>query len=58
MGSCAEEREDPELITSTYYPLLIGNYWDYSVDETIYFGEEDFETENYFFRDEKYSCKM
>tara|TARA_R110002124_G_scaffold57700_5_gene161359 strand:+ start:32583 stop:33224 length:642 start_codon:yes stop_codon:yes gene_type:complete len=52
MGSCAEEREDPELITSTYYPLLIGNYWDYSVDETIYFGEEDFETENYFFRDE------
>ncbi|WP_051160350.1 hypothetical protein [Cyclobacterium qasimii] len=52
MGSCTEEQEDPEVITSTYYPLAIGNFWDYSVDETIYYGEEDFETESYFYRDE------
>ena len=52
MGSCAEEREDPELITSTYYPLAIGNFWDYNVDETIYFGEDDFEKESYYYRDE------
>jgi hypothetical protein len=49
---CAEEREDPEMIGSPYFPLEIGNFWEYTVDETTYFGENDFEVENYFYRDE------
>ncbi|WP_339902500.1 hypothetical protein [uncultured Cyclobacterium sp.] len=52
MGSCAEETEDPELITSRYFPLEIGSFMEYSVEETIYFGENDFETENYYYKDE------
>ena len=52
MFSCAEETEDPELITSDYFPLEIGTYSEYSVVETVYFGENDFETTNYYYRDE------
>jgi hypothetical protein len=47
-----EEREVPELISSPYYPLEIGNFWEYTVDETTYFGENDFEVEKYFYRDQ------
>ncbi|WP_162339570.1 hypothetical protein [Cyclobacterium salsum] len=49
---CEVLREEPPIITSTYYPLAIGNFWEYQVDNTRYFGEEDFETTKFFYRDE------
>ncbi|MBC6367884.1 hypothetical protein [Algoriphagus sp. AK58] len=49
---CEEEFEpvqvDPE---SEFQPLSVGNFWIYEVEETIYFGENDFETSNFFYRD-------
>ena len=49
--SCQEEREKPELITSTYLPLNLGQYWTYEVVEKEYFGENDFEDRQYYCRD-------
>ncbi|WP_162415571.1 hypothetical protein [Cyclobacterium roseum] len=49
---CEVLREEPPIITSTYYPLATGNFWEYQVDNTRYFGEEDFETTEFFYRDE------
>ncbi len=49
---CEVLREEPPIITSTYYPLAMGNFWEYQVDNTRYFGEEDFETTKFFYRDE------
>ena len=50
--SCEVDREAPILLNSAYFPLEIGNFWIYEVDETVYFGEADFETNNYFYRDQ------
>lgn len=49
---CEVLREEPSIIASTYYPLAAGNFWEYHVDNTRYFGEEDFETTEFFYRDE------
>jgi hypothetical protein len=51
-SGCEEEREVPQLdFELDFQPLAIGNTWIYSVDETIYFGENDSETSAYFYRD-------
>src|SRR5690606_9199491 len=47
-GELDEESVDPEL---DFQPLAIGNYWEYRVVETKYFGESDSETQDFFFRD-------
>lgn len=49
---CEVLREEPAALTSTYFPLAIGNFWEYRVDNTRYFGEEDFESSEFFYRDE------
>ena len=52
LASCGETKEDPiQDLTYHYQPLEIGNFWIYSVDETIYFGENDSEENQYFLRD-------
>ncbi|HSI76004.1 MAG TPA: hypothetical protein VK957_08910 [Lunatimonas sp.] len=49
--SCEEDRESPELLTSTYLPLNLGQYWTYEVVERVYFGENDFEENEFYYRD-------
>lgn len=49
--SCVEERETPELLTSAYLPLNLGQYWIYEVVERVYFGENDFEETEFYYRD-------
>jgi hypothetical protein len=50
--ACEENIETPNLdLELEYQPLEIGKFWIYRVDETIYFGENDSETKQYFFRD-------
>ncbi|MDO8968126.1 hypothetical protein [Algoriphagus sp.] len=50
--ACEENIETPNLdLELEYQPLEIGKFWIYGVDETIYFGENDSETEQYFYRD-------
>jgi hypothetical protein len=49
--SCQEERETPELLTSAYLPLNLGQYWTYAVTEREYFGENDFEDRAFYYRD-------
>ncbi len=49
--SCSNLEEpaiDPGL---DYQPLQIGNFWEYHVVETLYFGESDAETIHYFYKD-------
>lgn len=51
-SGCEEEREVPQLdFELDFQPLAIGNTWIYSVDETVYFGENDSETSAFFYRD-------
>ncbi|WP_154856371.1 hypothetical protein [Cyclobacterium xiamenense] len=49
---CEVLREDPSVITSTFLPLAVGNFWEYRVENTRYFGEDDFESETFFYRDQ------
>ncbi len=50
--SCDQETEAPYLdLEQDYQPLEIGNFWIYEVDETIYFGENDSEAAQFFYRD-------
>ncbi len=49
--SCEEERELPEEVSSSYLPLNLGQYWTYDVVERVYFGENDFEDLEYYYRD-------
>lgn len=50
--ACDQEKEQPSLdLEQDYQPLEIGNFWIYEVDETIYFGENDSESDQFFFRD-------
>ncbi|TFV97858.1 hypothetical protein E4S40_04240 [Algoriphagus kandeliae] len=51
--SCDREIENPIPTNSfDFFPLLIGNYWTYEVEERIYFGENDFEDDSFFYRDQ------
>lgn len=51
--SACEEKFEPigGQTEAELQPLAIGNFWIYSVDQTIHFGENDFETEQFFYRD-------
>ncbi|TDQ18780.1 hypothetical protein DFQ04_0588 [Algoriphagus boseongensis] len=50
--SCVEEKEEPLFEEGKeFQPLSIGLFWTYQVEETEYFGENDFENRNYFLRD-------
>ncbi|WP_268033687.1 hypothetical protein [Algoriphagus sp. PAP.12] len=49
---CEREIEDPQMDPSIeYFPLLIGNYWVYEVDELIHYGENDSEESFFYYRD-------
>jgi hypothetical protein len=51
-SACDQEKETPTLnLEQEYQPLGIGLFWIYSVEETIYFGENDAETSDFFYRD-------
>ena len=51
-SACDQEKETPIVdLEQDYQPLSIGNFWVYEVDETIYFGENDSETDAFFYLD-------
>ena len=50
--SCDREIEEPKMdFGFDFQPLEVGLFWLYEVDETIYFGENDFEQEQFFYKD-------
>jgi hypothetical protein len=50
--ACDEEFEPvSQDLEFGFQPLKLGNYWIYEVEETIHFGENDFETTDFFYRD-------
>lgn len=50
--ACDEKVESPNLeLEQDYQPLGIGYFWVYLVDETIYYGENDSETSQFYYRD-------
>lgn len=50
--ACDRELEENPIDNGyDYQPLEVGSYWIYSVDQTLYFGENDFEEESFFQRD-------
>ncbi|MHA7128490.1 hypothetical protein [Algoriphagus namhaensis] len=50
--SCEREIEEPlQDFGLDYQPLEVGLFWIYSVDQTIYFGENDFESSQFFYKD-------
>lgn len=50
--ACNEEIELVQVDSGKdFQPLVLGNFWVYEVDETIYFGENDFESSKFFYRD-------
>lgn len=51
-ASCETEVEEvPTDFGFDYQPLEIGLFWIYEVDQTTYFGENDSEDEQFFYRD-------
>lgn len=49
---CKEEIEPVQVdLGLDFKPLELGNKWVYEVEETVYFGENDFETSKFFFQD-------
>lgn len=51
-SSCDEQVESPSLeLEQDYQPLKVGKFWIYEVEETIFFGENDFESSEFFYRD-------
>ncbi|MDN3670872.1 hypothetical protein QWY93_16245 [Echinicola jeungdonensis] len=50
LASCGRE-EEPMDLSHDYMPLSINRFWVYEVEETIYFGEGDQETSQYYLRD-------
>jgi hypothetical protein len=49
--SCSKLEDAPVDLELDYQPLNIGQSWEYQVEETVYYGESDSETHNFFFRD-------
>jgi hypothetical protein len=50
--SCERELEEPmQTVGLDYISLRIGSQWEYEVSQTIYFGENDSEDSNFFYRD-------
>jgi len=53
---CDREIEEPLTdLGFDYQPLELGNYWIYSVDQTIFFGENDSEDDSFFLKDHAFS---
>jgi hypothetical protein len=51
-SACERELEEPIFDPEfDFQPLVVGNFWIYEVDQTIYFGENDSEQEFFFIRD-------
>lgn len=52
LAGCDQEKEslNPDF-GKEYQPLGIGNFWIYEVDEIIYYGENDSESDQYFYKD-------
>lgn len=50
--SCNTLEENPIDLDLDYQPLKIGNYWEYQGVETLYYGESDFETWTFYYRDQ------
>jgi hypothetical protein len=48
---CREVEDPSRDLGYDFQPLEIGNFWEYAVEETIVFGENDSETSNFFIRD-------
>ncbi|MFN3801466.1 hypothetical protein [Belliella pelovolcani] len=48
---CREVEDPTRDLGFDFQPLEIGNFWEYVVEETIVFGENDSETSNFFIRD-------
>jgi hypothetical protein len=49
---CEEIKENPLFNEGReFQPLEIGFFWIYEVEETVYFGENDFEDRSYFLRE-------
>lgn len=50
--ACDQEKEFPSFeLEQDYQPLGIGFFWIYAVEETIFFGENDSESNQFFYRD-------
>ncbi len=50
--SCNGYEETAVDLEADYQPLEIGKFWEYEVEETVFFGEGDAETEIYFYKDQ------
>ena len=51
-SACEEKLETPDFdLEQDYQPLGIGYFWIYKVDETIYFGENDSESTQFYYKD-------
>ncbi|WP_339876717.1 hypothetical protein [uncultured Algoriphagus sp.] len=51
-SSCEREIEDGQVDYGfDFQPLGVGLFWTYEVDQTIYYGENDSEQEQFFYRD-------
>lgn len=48
---CREVEDPTRDLGYDFQPLEIGNFWEYVVEETIVFGENDSEASNFFIRD-------
>lgn len=51
VAACQESTPDPVELGLDYMPLSVNRFWIYEVAETIYFGESDIESSNFFYRD-------
>lgn len=49
--SCQEVDNQNVDLGFDYQPLEVGLFWEYEVEQTIIFGENDSETNNFYFRD-------
>ncbi|MDO9553029.1 hypothetical protein [Rhodonellum sp.] len=49
--ACSENEPPQTDFGLDYQPLVVGSYWKYKVLETRVFGQDDTETENFFYRD-------
>src|SRR5690606_29117346 len=51
-ASCSETEEAALDLGFDYQPLGVGHVWEYEVEETVYFGVFDIETDSFYYRDQ------
>ncbi|WP_186757890.1 hypothetical protein [Echinicola salinicaeni] len=51
LTSCQDDNPAPVELGLDYMPLSVNRFWIYEVAETIYYGESDTESSNFFYRD-------